>query len=386
MKSTKFATKAVHAGVEPDPTTGAIMTPIYQTSTFVQDGPGIHKGFEYSRAQNPTRFALEACLAALEDGAHAYTFGSGLAAIDALMKLLRPGDEVVCTNDLYGGSYRLFTRIYENFGFKFHFVDMTDANNIRPYLNERTKLVWIETPTNPLMRIVDIEAVCKIAKNYSSKLLVGVDNTFASPYLQQPLCLGADVVMHSITKYLGGHSDVIMGALMVKDSTLAEQLKFIQFACGAVPGPQDCFLVLRGVKTLHLRMDAHGRNASAMAQALDKHPKLSGLYYPGLSTHPSHEIAKKQMRNFGGMISLRLAQEGIEAAARFMRKLEVFAMAESLGGVESLCNHPASMTHASIPKPEREKIGITDSLIRLSVGIEDGEDLINDVLQALEAV
>ncbi len=380
----KFATKAVHAGVEPDPVTGAIMTPIYQTSTFVQEGPGIHKGFEYSRAQNPTRFALEASLAALENGTHAYTFGSGLAAIDALMKLLKPGDEVVCTNDLYGGSYRLFTKIYENFGLKFHFVDMTTAENIKPFLNAKTKMVWIETPTNPLMRIVDIKAVSDIAKAHHKELLVGVDNTFASPYLQQPLDLGADVVMHSITKYLGGHSDVIMGALMMKDAKLAEQLKFIQFACGAVPGPQDCFLVLRGVKTLHLRMDAHGRNAAALAKAIEKHPKLAEVFYPGLESHPSYQIAKQQMRNFGGMISFRLAEEGIEAAARFMKRLQLFAIAESLGGVESLCNHPASMTHASIPKPEREKIGITDSLIRLSVGIEDTDDLIQDILQALD--
>ncbi len=377
----KFGTKAVHAGVEPDPSTGAIMTPIFQTSTYVQESPAVHKGFEYSRAQNPTRFALEASLAALENAKFAYAFASGLGAIDAVAKLLLPGDEVVCCDDLYGGSYRIFVRIYAQYGIHFKFVNLSDASELEKHLTDKTKLVWIESPTNPLLKIIDIAEIAKITN--AKKILLGVDNTFASPYLQNPLDLGADLVMHSITKYLGGHSDVIMGCLMMNDEKLAEKLKFIQFAVGSVPAPMDCFLVLRGIKTLHLRMREACKNANALALALQNHPKIAKIYYPGLPQHPNHEIAKKQMRDFGAIISFTLKEDTLEAATAFFSKLNIFALAESLGGVESMANHPPSMTHASIPKEERAKLGISESFIRLSVGIEAEEDIVADVLQAL---
>lgn len=377
----KFGTKAIHAGVQPDPTTGAIMTPIYQTSTYVQASPGDHKGYEYSRTQNPTRDALQRNLAALENGKYGLCFGSGMAAIDAILKLMKPGDEIISTNDLYGGSYRIFTKIYQGFGLKFHFINMEDVRNIEPYINERTKLLWLETPTNPLMKIIDIAAAASLAKKRG--IWTAVDNTFASPYLQNPLDLGADMVMHSVTKYLGGHSDVVMGALVVNNDELAQRLAFIQNASGAVTGPQDCFLVLRGVKTLHVRMQRHCENGRAIAQFLSAHPKVSNVYWPGLETHPNHAVAKAQMRDFGGMLSFTLKGNDMHEARRLMENLEVFSLAESLGGVESLCTHPASMTHASIPKAEREKAGLSDTLIRLSVGIEDIEDLIDDLKQAI---
>ncbi len=377
----KFATKAIHAGQEPDPTTGAIMTPIYQTSTYVQERPGVHKGYEYSRTHNPTRTALEKNLAALESGKHALCFGSGLAAMDVLLKTFAPGDEIISSNDLYGGSYRIFTKVYQNYGLKFHFVDMEDPSAINVYVNKNTKMIWIETPTNPMMNIIDIAAVADIAKK--NKIILGVDNTFASPYLQRPLELGADVVVHSITKYLAGHSDVIMGAIILNDDVLAERLAFLQNATGPVPGPQDCFLALRGIKTLHVRMDRHCENAKAVAQFLVAHPAVKKVYFPGLPTHPNHSVAKKQMKDFGGMISFSLKNDDLEVAREVLSKVKIFACAESLGGVESLIGHPASMTHASIPKEEREKVGVTDSLIRLSIGIEDAEDLIADLKQAL---
>ncbi|NNF01409.1 MAG: cystathionine gamma-synthase [Bacteroidia bacterium] len=377
----KFGTKAIHAGLKPDPSTGAIMTPIFQTSTYVQEGIGNHKGFEYSRTQNPTRSALEANLAALENGKHGFCFGSGMASIDTVVKLLNPGDEVISTNDLYGGSYRVFTKIFEGFGIKFHFVDMSDANNITAHVNEKTKLIWVETPTNPMMTIVDIKAVSKIAKNCNA--LLAVDNTFASPYLQTPLDHGADIVMHSITKYIAGHSDVVMGALVCKDDSLAERIAFIQNSCGAVPGPQDCFLTLRGIKTLHIRMDRHSFNGAAVAKFLEEHPKVDKVYWVGLKDHPNHNIAKGQMRDFGGMISFTLKEDSLDAAKRVASATKIFALAESLGGVESLIGHPASMTHASIPEEERRKTGVVDSLIRLSVGIEHIDDLLEDLKTAL---
>ena len=377
----KFGTKAVHAGVEPDPTTGAIMTPIYQTSTYVQRSPGDHKGFEYSRSQNPTRFALEDSIAALENGKHGLCFASGLAAIDAVVKLLKPGDEVISGNDLYGGTYRIFTKIFADFGIKFHFIPMDDINHIESYVNENTKLIWLETPTNPMMNIIDIKGAAAIAKKHN--LLLGVDNTFATPYLQTPLDLGADIVMHSVTKYLGGHSDVVMGALVVNDDELNERLAFIQNASGAVTGPQDSFLVLRGIKTLHLRMQRHCENGEKVAQYLAKHPKIGKVYWPGFESHPNHDIAKAQMNGFGGMISFTFKEDDKELSFRVMERFKHFSLAESLGGVESLANHPATMTHASIPKEEREKVGLLDSLIRLSVGIEDAEDLIADLEQAI---
>lgn len=380
----KFGTKAVHAGVEPDPSTGAIMTPIYQTSTYVQAGPGEHKGYEYSRSQNPTRQALERSIAALENGKHGLAFGSGLAAIDAVLKMFGPGDEIIASNDLYGGTYRLFTKVFQKFNLKFHFISMENAADLEKHINENTKLIWLETPTNPMMNIIDIAAVSQIAKKHN--LLLGVDNTFATPYLQQPLDLGADIVMHSVTKYLGGHSDVVMGALAVKDDKVAEQLYFLQNSCGAVPGPQDCFLVLRGIKTLHLRMRQHSENGRKIAEFLKEHPKVDKIYWPGLPDHPNHDIAKKQMRDFGGMISFTVKGDDLEDAKTVMKSFKHFSLAESLGGVESLVNHPAIMTHASVPKEERDKIGLTDSLIRLSVGIEDGDDLIEDIKQALEKV
>jgi len=378
----KFNTKTIHGGQEnTDPAYGSVMPPIYQTSTYSQDTPGGHKGFEYSRSGNPTRTALENSLASIENGKYGLAFGSGLAAIDAVLKLLKPGDEVVSTNDLYGGSYRLFTSIFKDFGIKFNFIGMQNAADIEQHITENTKLIWVETPTNPMMNIIDIEAAAKIAKKH--KVLLGVDNTFATPYLQQPLDLGADLVMHSATKYLGGHSDVVMGALVVKDKELADKLYFIQNASGAVAGPQDSFLVLRGIKTLHLRVQRHCENGKAVAEYLSNHPKVDKVYWPGLENHPNHDIAKKQMKDFGGMVSFTTKGNELQDAVSFVEKLKVFTLAESLGGVESLAGHPASMTHASIPKEEREKTGVVDSLIRLSVGIEDEEDLINDLKQAL---
>ncbi|MEO2059049.1 MAG: cystathionine gamma-synthase [Mesonia sp.] len=379
----KFNTKTIHGGQEnTDPAYGSVMPPIYQTSTYSQDTPGGHKGFEYSRSGNPTRTALENSLASIENGKYGLAFGSGLAAIDAVLKLLKPGDEVVSTNDLYGGSYRLFTSIFKDFGIKFNFIGMQNAADIEQHITENTKLIWVETPTNPMMNIIDIEAAAKIAKKHN--VLLGVDNTFATPYLQQPLDLGADLVMHSATKYLGGHSDVVMGALVVKDKELADKLYFIQNASGAVAGPQDSFLVLRGIKTLHLRVQRHCENGKAVAEYLSNHPKVDKVYWPGLENHPNHDIAKKQMKDFGGMVSFTTKGNELQDAVSFVEKLKVFTLAESLGGVESLAGHPASMTHASIPKEEREKTGVVDSLIRLSVGIEDEEDLINDLKQALD--
>lgn len=377
----KFATKAIHAGQQPDPTTGAVMTPIYQTSTYWQKSPGDNKGYEYSRGTNPTRKALEDCLAALENGQFGLAFSSGMGATDAVMKMLRPGDEVITGNDLYGGSYRMFTKLYAPYGIKFHFIDFADPENIRQYINQNTKLIWVETPTNPTMRIVDLSAVAKISKEH--KLLLAVDNTFASPYLQTPLDLGADLVMHSVTKYLGGHSDVVMGALIVNDEKLYKDLFFIYNATGATPGPQDCFLVLRGIKTLHLRMKAHCENGRQIAAFLKNHPKIDKVYWPGFPDHPNHEIAKKQMRDFGGMISFTLKEASLEETFRVAGSFQVFTLAESLGGVESLVNHPVMMTHASIPKVDRDKVGVTDNLLRLSVGVEDVEDLLEDLKRVL---
>ena len=378
----KFATKAIHAGIKPDIGTGAIMTPIFQTSTYVQKSPGDHKGFEYSRTQNPTRQALEQNLAALENGQHGLCFSSGMAAIDCILKLLKPGDEVISTNDLYGGTYRIFTKVFSKYGIKFHFVNMEKPEEILTYINENTKMIWAETPTNPMMNIIDIQALAGIAK--SNHLLLGVDNTFATPFLQSPLDLGADLVMHSVTKYLAGHSDVVMGAIVVKDKKLAEDLAFIQNSCGAVPGPQDCFLVLRGIKTLHLRMERHCQNGKTIAAYLKNHPKVEKVFWPGFEDHPNHGIAKAQMNDFGGMLSFTLKGNNIEDAIKVLENFRIFVLAESLGGVESLCGHPATMTHSSIPKSEREKVGLSDSLIRLSVGIEDAEDLKNDLAQAMD--
>jgi len=377
----KLATKFIHAGVEPDPSTGAIMTPIYQTSTYVQEAPGKNKGYEYARSQNPTRFALEHALAEIENGKFGLAFSSGVAATDAVIKLLQPGDEVIAGNDMYGGTYRLFTKVFEKFGIVFHYVNMQDANNILNYLNNKTKLLWIETPTNPLMNITDIAAVATIAKQ--KNILLCVDNTFATPYLQNPLDLGADIVMHSVTKYLGGHSDVIQGSLSMNDEALKDQLYFIQKSCGAVPGPQDCFLVLRGIKTLHVRMQRHCENGEKIAYFLRNHSKVGKVYWPGFEDHSNYAIAKKQMRGFGGMLSFELKDDSVEAAMKVLSSTKSFALAESLGGVESLINHPASMTHASIPREERIKNGLSDSLIRLSVGIEDADDLIDDLQQAI---
>ena len=377
----KFNTKTIHGGQKPDPAYGAVMPPIYQTSTYAQSTPGGHKGFEYSRSHNPTRQALENAFASLENGDFGLAFGSGLAAIDAVMKLLKPGDEVISTNDLYGGTYRLFTKIFEGFGIKFHFVGMDNTANIEKYINTNTKLIWVETPTNPMLNIIDIAAASKIAKKHN--VLLAVDNTFATPYLQQPLDLGADIVMHSATKYLGGHSDLVMGALIVKDQDLAKKLYFIQNASGAICGPQDAFLALRGIKTLHVRMQRHCENGKVVAGFLKSHPKIETVYWPGFDTHPNYTIAKQQMKDFGGMVSFVTKGNNYDQAIKCVENLKVFTLAESLGGVESLCGHPASMTHASIPKVEREKIGVVDSMIRLSVGIEDAEDLINDLQQAL---
>lgn len=379
----KFNTKTIHGGLEEvDPAYGAVMAPIYQTSTYAQSKPGGHKGYEYSRTGNPTRHALEAAVASIENGKYGMAFGSGLAATDAILKLLKAGDEVVTSENLYGGTYRLFTSIFENFGIKFTFIDMEDAAAIAEYITDKTKLIFIETPTNPMMNIIDIEAVAKIAKEHD--ILMAVDNTFASPYLQNPLDLGAHIVMHSATKYLGGHSDVVMGVLVVKDEKLAEHLYFIQNASGAVAGPQDSFLVLRGIKTLHLRMQRHCENGRAVAEFLNSHPKVDRVYWPGFEDHPNHEIAKKQMRDYGGMMSFTTKEDSLEGTVKIVEKLKTFTLAESLGGVESLAGHPASMTHAAVPKEERQKLGIKDSLIRLSVGVEDEEDLIVDLKQALE--
>ena len=377
----KFNTKVIHAGVHPDVATGAIMTPIYQTSTYVQEEIGVHKGFEYSRTGNPTRQALENNLAAIEEGKFGACFGSGLAAIDAVIKMLSPGDEVISTNDLYGGSYRIFTTIFEKYGIKFHFVDMLNINNIEEKINSKTKLIWVETPTNPMMNIVDIKKVCELAKE--NKTMVAVDNTFATPYLQNPLSLGADIVMHSVTKYLGGHSDVVMGALVSNDSKIAEEIYRIQNSSGAVCGPMDSFLVLRGIKTLHLRMQRHCENGEKIANFLAQHPKVENVYWPGLTSHPNHDVAKSQMKGFGGMISFTLVGDSLEMAKKIVSKTELFTLAESLGGVESLIGHPSTMTHASIPREERIKSGVVDSLIRLSVGIEDITDLIDDLTKAL---
>ncbi len=377
----KLATKYIHAGAEPDPSTGAIMTPIYQTSTYVQEAPGKNKGYEYARSQNPTRKALEDALAIIENGKYGLAFGSGVAATDAVIKLLNPGDEVICGNDMYGGTYRLFTKVFERFGIKFHYVDMTQIDNIKSALNNNTKLIWLETPTNPLMNITDIQGVTNLVKG--KNILVCVDNTFASPYLQNPLDLGADIVMHSVTKYLAGHSDVIQGSLSMNDKELREKLYFLQKSCGAVPGPMDCFLVLRGIKTLHLRMKAHCENGKIIAHWLRENKKVGKVYWPGFEDHPNHSIAKKQMRDFGGMLSFTLKDDSVDMAMKVLSSTKIFSLAESLGGVESLINHPASMTHASIPRAERVKNGLTDSLIRLSVGIEDAEDLILDLQQAI---
>jgi len=377
----KFGTKAIHAGVFPDPATGAIMTPIYQTSTYVQRAPGDHKGFEYSRTQNPTREQLQNSIAALENARHGFCFSSGMGAIDTLIKLLSPGDEVIATNDLYGGTYRIFTKVFEKYGIKFHFIGMEDAEAVRQYVNERTRMIWVETPTNPTMKIVDIAAVSAIARECGA--LVAVDNTFATPYLQTPMDLGADLVMHSLTKYMAGHSDVVMGAVVCNDDQLAEEIAFLQNSCGAVPGPQDCFLVLRGIKTLHLRMERHSENGRAVAGFLKQHPAVDRVYWPGFPDHPNHEIAARQMRDFGGMLSFTLKGDRLEDAMRVLGATKVFSLAESLGGVESLLGHPASMTHAAIPREERLKSGVTDGLIRLSVGVEDVEDLIADLEQAI---
>jgi len=377
----KFGTKVIHAGIEPDPSTGAIMTPIYQTSTYVQAAPGDHKGYEYARTQNPTRTVLETNLAALENGTGAICFASGLAAMDSVLKLLNPGDEVIATDDLYGGSYRIMTKVFGKYGIKFQFADISNISKLDALITGNTKMIWVETPTNPMLNIIDIKAVCDLAKDKG--ILVCVDNTFASPYLQNPLDLGADIVVHSATKYLGGHSDVIHGVVVTKNAEIAAQIRFLQNAVGAVPGPQDCFLILRGIKTLHIRVERACQNAEKIALFLQSHPKVSKVYYPGFTSHPGHEVAKKQMKMFGGMVSFDLVANNEESARKVLSGTHYFSLAESLGGVESLIGHPASMTHGSIPKEERLKVGLTDSLIRLSVGIEDVDDLIQDLEQAL---
>lgn len=380
----KFGTKCIHAGLSPDPATGAVMTPIYQTSTYAQEAPGKHKGFEYARTQNPTRSALERNLARLENGKHAIAFSSGLAAMDAVMRLLEPGDEVIATNDLYGGSYRQMVKVHQRYRIKTHFVDLGNMDKLQKQINKNTKLIWIETPTNPMLRLVDIETVTAIAK--VKGIMTCVDNTFASPVLQNPLDMGADIVLHSATKYLGGHSDVVMGAVIVNKEKLAEQLYFLQNAVGAVPGPQDCFLMLRGIKTLHLRVERSCKNARKIAKYLVAHPKVGKVYYPGLKDHPQHELAKRQMKDFGGMVSFDFPNGTFETAKKVLANTHFFTLAESLGGVESLIGHPASMTHGSIPKSERVKVGLTDSLIRLSIGVEDVEDLIADLEEAFRNV
>jgi len=377
----KFDTKAVHAGLKPDESTGAIMTPIYQTSTYVQKAPGDHKGYEYSRTLNPTRDALQRNIAAIENGKHGLCFSSGMGAIDTVIKLLSPGDEIVANNDLYGGTYRIMTKVFENYGIKPHFVDMADAGSVEAHINNKTRLIWVETPSNPLLNITDIRAIAAIA--HKRGILLGVDNTFASPYLQNPLDLGADIVMHSVTKYISGHSDVVMGALVLNDDQLQERLSFIQNTCGAVPGPQDSFLVLRGIKTLHLRMQRHSENGRLLADYLNGHDKVEHVYWPGLESHINHNIARDQMKDFGGMLSFTLKNNTLEAAHAVITSTKIFELAESLGGVESLIGHPASMTHAAIPKEQRDRTGIVEGLIRLSVGVEDGQDLIEDIKQAI---
>ena len=380
----KFGTKAIHAGIDPDPTTGAIMTPIYQTSTFIQDGVGNHKGYQYSRTQNPTRDILQKNLAALENGSFGACFASGIAAIDCVIKMLKPEDEVIATNDLYGGSYRLFTTIFEKYGIIFHFVDMKNIVEAQRVMSEKTKLIWAETPTNPMINIIDIKGLASLANE--SNAILCVDNTFATPYLQNPLDLGADIVMHSVTKYLGGHSDVVMGALITSKQEIADEIYRIQNSSGAIAGPMDCFLVLRGIKTLHLRMQRHCENGARVAFFLQAHPKVEKVYWPGLEDHINHHIAKEQMKDFGGMLSFTVKGNDLEDALKLVKQVKVFALAESLGGVESLIGHPATMTHAAIPKDTREKSGVVDSLIRLSIGVEDVEDLIEDLDQALEVL
>jgi len=384
MTEMKFATKTIHAGQQPDPTTGSVMTPIYQTSTYVQDSPGNHKGYEYSRTGNPTRNTLEDNLAALENGKYGLCFGSGLAAVDCIIKLLKPGEEVISTNDLYGGTYRIFTKVFEKMGIKFHFTGMDKLENIESLVNSNTKMIWAETPTNPMLNIIDIKSLAEISKK--NQLIFVVDNTFATPYLQRPLDLGADIVMHSLTKYMSGHSDVVMGAAICKDEKIAEELYFLQNSCGGVPGPQDAFLVLRGIKTLHIRMQRHCENGKIIADFLNNHPKVKNVYWPGFESHFNHDVAKKQMHDFGGMVSFDLISNKLKDAIKLVSSTHFFALAESLGGVESLIGHPASMTHAAIPKVEREKTGVVDSLIRLSVGIEDVEDLIEDLDKALNKI
>ena len=380
----KFGTKVIHAGIQPDPSTGAIMTPIFQTSTYVQTAPGDHKGYEYARTQNPTRSALEANMAALENGTEAICFGSGLAAMDSVLKLLNPGDELISTNDLYGGSYRLMTKVFGKYGIHFKFMSMENPEKVVSEISDKTRMIWIETTTNPMLSIVDIKKICEGVKN--KNIMVVVDNTFASPYLQNPLDLGADIVVHSATKYLGGHSDVVHGVVVTKDAAIGNQIRFLQNAVGAVPGPQDCFLILRGIKTLHIRVDRACDNAEKIAWFLKSHPKVSKVYYPGFDDHPGHEVAQKQMRRFGAMVSFDLVANDEESARIVLTNTHYFSLAESLGGVESLIGHPATMTHASIPREERLKVGLTDSLIRLSVGIEDVDDLIEDLEHALKKV
>ncbi|MFD0993849.1 cystathionine gamma-synthase [Tenacibaculum geojense] len=379
----KFNTKTIHGNQHPEESTGAVMVPVFQTSTYAQNSPGNHKGYAYSRGKNPTRFALENAIASLENGTHGFAFASGLAAIDCVLRTLNPGDEIIAGDDLYGGTYRLFTELFQKYGLSFQYVNMDKPENVVNAISIKTKLIWIETPTNPLMKIADIEAITKMVKQINNTILVAVDNTFATPYLQRPLDLGADIVMHSATKYLGGHSDLVMGALVVKNNKLAEQLHFIQFAAGAIAGPMDSFLALRGIKTLHVRMQRHCENAMFVAQFLSSHPSIETVFYPGLTNHSNHEIAKKQMDDFGGMVSFRFKEDTKTAAFSFLEKIKVFTLAESLGGVESLANHSVTMTHGSIPEEERLKVGITDSLVRLSVGIEDIDDLIADLDQAL---
>jgi len=384
MKSNHIETKVLHAGIEPDPSTGAIMTPIFQTSTYVQEAPGKHKGYEYARTQNPTRDVLQKNLAELEGMKHGLCFSTGMGAVDTCMKLLNPGDEVVATNDLYGGSYRIFTTVFKRMGIKFTFVDMSDLNSVESAINANTKMVWVETPTNPLLRIINIEAVCNLA--HKADAICVVDNTFASPYLQNPVKQGADIVMHSATKYINGHSDVVMGVLCTSNDILHEELAFLQNTCGATPGPQDCFLVLRGIKTLHVRMQRHCENGKSIAEFLKNHPKVEDVFWPGFESHPNHEVAKKQMRDFGGMISFTLKNDSMDDAMKFLSSTHLFSLAESLGGVESLIGHPASMTHGAIPREERIKNGLKDSLIRLSVGIEHIDDLIYDLERAFNSI
>ena len=379
----KFNTKTIHGGQKPEEATGAVMPPIFQTSTFAQSSPGKHKGYGYARGANPTRTALENSFAAIENGTNGFAFASGMAAIDCVLRLLKPGDEIIAGDDLYGGTYRMFTQLFQKYGLEFSYVDMNSVENVTNEITQKTKLIWIETPTNPLMKIADIQAISSAVKNINTAILIAVDNTFATPYLQKPLNLGADIVMHSATKYLGGHSDVIMGALIVKEEKLAKEIHFIQFAAGAIAGPMDSFLVLRGIKTLHIRMQRHCENGKAVAKFLENHPKVGTVYFPGLENHLGHKIAKKQMKDFGGMVSFKLKDESKEATFKFLENTKLFTLAESLGGVESLVNHPVTMSHASIPEQERLKIGITDSLVRLSVGIEDIEDLLADLEQAL---